>query len=112
MIVLPDGARLFAYSQPTDLRKGFAGLAALVQHQMGHDLLQGDLFLFMARNRRSLRVLQWDGTGLGLYCKRLATGRFAPIWTPQHRPLQLTDHQLTQLLAGVDITRVGPWKNS
>jgi transposase len=110
MITLPRDTRLFAHSAPADMRKGFAGLAALVHNQMGHDLLQGDLFLFMARNRRCLKVLQWDGTGLCLYSKRLARGRFAPLWTPGGQPIQMTRAQLTALLAGVDITRTGPWK--
>ncbi len=74
MIRVPRGARVWARSGPTDLRKGFAGLAGVVQTEMGHDLLVGDLFLFISRNRRLVKVLQWDGTGLCLYSKRLGRG--------------------------------------
>ena len=36
---------------PTDMRKGFDSLAALVTESLGRDPLSGDLFLFVSRSR-------------------------------------------------------------
>ena len=72
--------RIYAFSAPVDMRKGFDGLAALVREQMGHDPTDGGLYLFVSRNRIRAKVLVWDGTGLCLYAKRLEEGRFAPLW--------------------------------
>lgn len=113
MIRVPRGARVWARSGPTDLRKGFAGLAGLVQTEMGHDLLVGDLFLFISRNRRLVKVLQWDGTGLCLYSKRLGRGRFAEVW--RHRQgerIELPSRVLRELLRGADVTRAAAWRNT
>ena len=72
--------RVFACTAPTDLRKGFDGLSALVRQSLGRDPTSGDLYLFVARNRIRAKVLLWDGTGLCIYAKRLEEGRFACLW--------------------------------
>jgi transposase len=58
--------RVFAYAAPVDMRKGFDGLGALVEQQLGRQLLKGDVFLFVGRCRRRAKVLHFDGTGLVL----------------------------------------------
>lgn len=103
MIVDRRGARVWARAQPTDLRKGYTGLAALVTQEMGHDLVTGDLFLFVSRTRTSLKILRWDGTGLCIYGKRLARGRFAAPWKRgQEGEVRLTQTELRQLLRGAE----------
>lgn len=79
-MLLSRRVRVFARSQPTDLRLGFSGLAGLVSAELRQDLLVGDLFLFVSRRRDGARVLYWDGTGLCLYSKKLSQGRFAAVW--------------------------------
>lgn len=113
MIRFTRGSRVWARSAPTDLRKGYGGLAGLVHREMGHDLVQGDLFLFVSRDRRTLRILAWDGSGLVLVSKRLARGRFAEIWRqPADEPIELTLGALHQLFQGIDITVAEGWRNS
>ena len=72
--------RVLAYTAPTDMRRGFDGLSSMVSTCLGHDPLSGDLYLFVARNRKRAKVLLWDGTGLCLYAKRLEQGQFAALW--------------------------------
>jgi transposase len=51
-----------------------------VRQALGQDPLSGALYLFTNRRRTTAKVLQFDGTGLALYIKRLARGRFAALW--------------------------------
>jgi transposase len=67
MIGSTRSLRVWAYPVPTDLRKGFDGLAGLVQGKLRKDLLSGDCFLFTNRTRTRAKVLMWDGTGLCIY---------------------------------------------
>jgi transposase len=100
--------RVFAYAAPTDMRKAFDALSALVTEQLHADPLSGDLFLFVSRNRRRAKVLHWDGTGLCLYAKRLEDGRFTAPWAlPDGPTLQMTMTELQVLLEGTDL--VGRW---
>lgn len=68
--------RVFVYGHPVDMRKGFNGLQALVQHQLGEDPLGGDLFVFLNRLRTFAKCLFWDRTGFVIVYKRLERGRF------------------------------------
>jgi transposase len=80
MIELARGRRVLAYAQPADLRKGYDGLSALVEQELGLDPLSGDLYLFVSRNRQRAKVLLFDGSGLCILMKRLERGRFASLW--------------------------------
>jgi transposase len=52
------------------MRKIFDALAGLVTERMGRDVLAGEMFLFVSRDRRKARVLFYDGTGLCLFCNQ------------------------------------------
>ena len=90
-----------AYTQPTDMRKGFDGLSALVTDGLQRDPLSGDIYIFVSRDRVRAKVLHWDGTGLCIYAKRLERGRFAPVWRDDgDTPLTLTVSELDLFLDG------------
>lgn len=92
MIGSSRALKVWACPAPIDLRKGFDGLAFIVQWQLGKDALSGDCFLFTNRGRTSAKVLVYDGTGLGMYCKRLERGRFACLWKgPPGEPVALVN---------------------
>lgn len=80
MIGLPRGVSVYAFDEPCDMRKSFDTLAALVIERMTHDVLTGDLFLFISRDRRRAKVLYFDGTGMCLFAKRLEKGQFSAVW--------------------------------
>ena len=97
MIGSTRNLRVFAYSGPADLRKGFDGLYGIVRAELERDPLDGDCFLFMNRARSRAKVLLWDGTGLCIYMKRLEQGRFACLWeeTKTGASIELTMSELT-----------------
>jgi transposase len=80
VIGLPRGVSVFAFDEPCDMRKSFDTLTALVTERMSRDVLSGDLFLFIARDRRRAKVLYFDGTGMCLLAKRLEKGQFSAAW--------------------------------
>lgn len=101
MIALPSGVRVWLAAGVTDMRKGFDGLAGLVQQRLGQDPFSGQLFVFRGRRGDLIKILAWDTQGLVLYAKRLERGRFT--W-PQASDgvVALTPAQLSMLLEGID----------
>lgn len=95
MLGLSRRVRVFAYRAPVDMRKSFNTLSALVL-ELGHDVVAGDSFIFVAKGRRRAKVLWFDGTGLCLLAKRLEKGRFAKVW----EQAELTMSELVLLLEG------------
>jgi transposase len=104
MIALPAGVRVWLAAGVTDMRKGFDGLAVLVQNQLEADPFSGQLFVFRGRRGDRIKVLWWDGDGLCLYAKRLERGRFVWPQATQGR-VSLTSAQLSMLLEGIDWRR-------
>jgi transposase len=105
MIGSTRNLRVFAYSGPADLRKGFDGLYGIVRAELERDPLDGDCFLFVNRARSRAKVLLWDGTGLCIYMKRLEQGRFACLWegTPTEASIELTMSELSLFLEGSEV---------
>jgi transposase len=93
--------RVWACAEPTSMRQSFDGLLARARLAVGRDPLQGDMFLFVARNRKQARVLHWDGTGLVIIAKRLEQGRFNAPWEGDRaKPWCLTPSELALFLEG------------
>jgi transposase len=100
----PGGARIWLAAGVTDMRKGFDGLAALVQTRLAEDPFCGHVFVFRGRRGDRVKLLWWSGDGLCLFAKRLERGRF--VW-PQAADgvVSLTHAQLSMLLEGIDWRR-------
>lgn len=92
---------VYASARPTDRRKGFDGLCALVTQGRQHNPLSGDVYLFVSRDRVRAEVLHWDGTGLCVFAKRLERGGFVAVWRDDTEvPVTLTVSALQLLLDG------------
>jgi transposase len=104
MIALPPGARIWLAAGVTDMRKGFGGLAALVQETLAENPFSGQMFVFRGKRGDLVKLLWWSGDGMNLYAKRLERGRF--VW-PQASSgtVHLTSAQLSMLLEGIDWRR-------
>ena len=101
MIGAPANTRVWIVAGHTDMRKGFDGLAAMVQGALSENPFSGHVFVFRGRRGDILKVLWFDGQGLLLLSKRLERGRF--VW-PQASAggVSLTPAQLSMLLEGID----------
>ena len=101
MIAPPTSTRVWLAAGHTDMRKGFDGLAMLVQAKLSRDPFGGQVFVFRGRRGDRIKVLWWDGQGLCLFSKRLEKGRF--VWpSPADGIVGLTPAQLGMLLEGID----------
>jgi transposase len=101
MMGLPAGTRIWIAAGHTDMRKGFDGLAALVQTALASNSHSGQVNALRGRRGDIIKVLWSDGQGLLLLAKRLQKGRF--VW-PQATSgsVSLTPAQLSMLLESID----------
>ena len=103
-MIIPSGTRIWLVAGVTDMRRGFDGLAALVQQTLGANPFGGQVFLFRGRRGDLVKLLWWDGDGLCLFAKRLERSRF--IWPKATEgSLHLSAAQLSMLLEGIDWRR-------
>jgi transposase len=109
MLSLSGQFKVFLAARPTDMRKSFDTLAALVQEVLRLDPLSGHLFVFRGKRADRVKILWWDTHGCAIWYKQLQVGTFA---LPSHdgESLSLTSAQLALLLSGIDLSQTRPRK--
>jgi transposase len=97
------GLRVFVFSEQIDLRAGFERLTCIVREKMGASLVDGDLFVFFGRNRKKVKLICYDGTGVVLINKPLERGRFMNLFDLEEREISVDE--LDILLRGGIVRR-------
>ncbi len=106
MIGIPCGVRFFVITTPTDMRKGYDSLATIVR-DMGHNPMNGHIFVFFSKRRNRYKFLYWQRDGFVIQMKRLARGTFkVPPVKEGQKQVQIDAAQLAFLLEGIDFTRL------
>lgn len=101
---VPLPTRVFLACGVTDMRKGFDGLAVLVQQVLTQNPHSGALFAFRGKRGHLVKQLRFDGQGLCLFSKRPDHGRF--VWpVTATGTMTLTPAELSMLLEGIDWRR-------
>ena len=101
MIPVPANTRVWLAAGVTDMRRGFATLAAQAETVLKQDPFAGHMFVFRGRRGDLIKIIWWDGQGACLFSKRLEKGRF--VWpSAKEGKIALTPAQLAMLLEGID----------
>lgn len=70
--------QFFCYCNSVDMRKGIHSLYGLIKSSCGASVaLNGNAYLFIGKNRRSIKVLMWHKDGFILYHKKLELGCYS-----------------------------------
>lgn len=97
----PSSTRVYLACGATDMRKGFDGLAVLVQQVLEQSPHSGALFAFRGKRGDLIKLLWYDGQGMCLFSKRMDRGKF--VWpVTKTGKVHLTSAQLSMLLEGID----------
>ncbi len=104
MLNLADANKIYAYTEPTDMRKGFNGLSGIIRSQLQGDPTDGSLFLFINKRRDRMKILHFDDGGFWLYYRLLEAGTFEELNAQDGScRLQMDATQLAMLLSGVTL---------
>lgn len=107
MLTLPSSVKLYLATEPTDGRKSFDGLSALVYSSFGLSATTGDLFIFLNRRGTQVRILFWDRDGFCILMKRLEVGTFRRVKSAEGATrVEIDAGELAMLLEGIDAPKV------
>lgn len=103
--MIPRGVDIYLGTEPIDLRWGFERLSGIVTERIGRRPRSGAVFVFFGRRRHAMKVFYYDGTGLCVFYKRLDKGtfRFPLAFDPTKPTLVLTEREVEDLFAGLDL---------
>lgn len=109
MLLPESGVRLWRYTPPTNMRKSFDGLGAIVRQKLAEDPSSGQLFVFINRRRTQMKVLYFEHGGYCLWSKRLEQGHFhCNARDGNKQTLSWTDLKL--IIEGIDLRSVRRFK--
>ena len=108
MLSLDGRRRIWLCTIPTDMRRSFDGLSAMVRNELGADPASGSWFAFINRRRTMMKrtmmkVLAFDGDGYWIWSKRLEAGRFASGGETRTGKVALSGTALVALIEGTDV---------
>ncbi len=106
MLNISGSSRIFLYTAPTNMRKSFRGLTALIYAHQGRPE-DGSYYVFINRPQTHVKILYWDGDGLAVWYKRLEKGQLA-VPDATNEKIELTRRQLGMVLDGVIPLKVKP----
>jgi len=98
-------AKIYLCLEPTDLRKSFDTLAAVVREHLQGDPQSGTWFVFRGKRGDRLKILYWDRDGYALWHKRLERGTFEfPKVIGDATGVSITATELSLILGGVALS--------
>ena len=107
---LPEpNVRIWLHTQPTDMRKSFNGLCALVSSVLLENSSSGHLFAFINRRKTHIKILYFDGSGFCIWFKRLEQGQFNYRCQDEDKQ-SLNWAQLKLLLDGLEVKTLRQYK--
>jgi transposase len=71
-----EGIKIFVYREPIDMRAGFERLHGYCVHHLEAKINDGHAYVFFGKNRKRMKILMYDGSGLVLIAKRIERNKF------------------------------------
>jgi len=96
-------SEIYLYFEAVDMRKSINGLSALAQVEAGADWGKEQLFVFVNKKRRLMKILYYDKTGFALWSKRLEEDNFPWKKFFKDKVSSVSASDLELILSGVNI---------
>ena len=92
--------KIYYCPTPVNLRKSFDGLAGAVEEYIKQDPESGHVFAFFSRNKKLVKLLQWEDGGFVIWMKRLGQRGFHIPLSVDGR-IELTSRELATILSRI-----------
>lgn len=104
IVLFTDQHRYYLYAGSVSMHKSFDSLTGLVERELGKEVGDKEVFIFLNKQRTHVKVLLYETRAYTLLYQRLHSGRFEwPSAAPDGGSIQLTAIQLQSLLQGLHL---------
>ncbi len=104
IVLFSDLHNYFLYAGRADMRKSFDGLSGIIVNELGREVNEKDVFIFLNKERTHIKVLLYETDGFTLFYRRLHKGRFTlPSSTAVGGSIQLSAIDLISMLQGLHL---------
>ena len=95
--------KIYLFEAPVDFRKQAHGLTLLAESTMGVSTMKNSWFVFVAKDKRKIKILYWRGAGYALFHYKLESGRFKMPRNRLDARHSLGWQRLSMLISGQNI---------
>lgn len=85
------------------MRKSFNALSGLVTNSLGKNPCSGEVFVFISKDKGSIKLLHWEKDGFVIYYKRLEKGTFT---RPENINGVIQWPELIYMIVGLKIEKI------
>ncbi|MBP8091087.1 MAG: IS66 family insertion sequence element accessory protein TnpB [Phocaeicola sp.] len=111
MFNLNDSMKYYIYPYPTDMRKSFYSLSGIVTNNMGRNVQNGEVFVFINRTCTGMKILHMECGGLVIYQLKLEAGTFRlPEFDEESQTFTTNWSDLMLIVQGIDINKTKKYK--
>lgn len=104
--LLTDYHAYYFYNGAADMRKSIDGLCGIVYNELGREVNNKDVFIFLNKRCTHVKLLLHEADGYTLLYRRLHKGRFTmPVIGVGEGSLQMSATELLFLLSGLHLQR-------
>jgi transposase len=97
--------KIFVCKEPTDMRASYDTLFSKAKSVLNQDPFSGHLFLFINKNRTSVKCLYYDGTGFVIIAKRMEKRLFSRINPYYSKEIVMTAAEFALYFEGADLEK-------
>ena len=105
MLTFNGRTKIFVCKEPTDMRASYDTLFSKAKSVLKQDPFSGHLFLFINKNRTSVKCLYYDGTGFVIIAKRMEKRLFSRINPYYSKEIVMTAAEFALYFEGADLEK-------
>lgn len=108
ILQLASDANFYLYRKPVKMSRSFDGLATIIRTELDKDIISGDVFIFLNKQRTTVKIFVYENKGFSIFYRRLDEGSFQlPLIASDHISYKMSVDQMTYLLSGLTVQEGG-----
>jgi transposase len=111
ILQLASDTNFYLYRKPVKMSRSFDGLAALIRTELDRDIISGDVFVFLNRQRTMIKIFIYENKCFSIFYRRLDEGSFQlPLISSDHISYKMSADQIMYMLSGMTLEDGGYMK--
>ena len=108
LLSVQETVNYYLYRRPVKMSRSFDSLAALIRTELDKDIIQGDVFIFLNRDRTMIKVFVYERKGFSIFYRRLDEGSFQlPAIVCDQISYKMSAEQIMYMLSGMNLESGG-----
>jgi len=108
ILQIAASANFYLYRRPVKMSYSFDRLAALIRTELNSDVINSDVFIFLNRQRTTIKIMVYEDKGFSIFYRRLDEGSFqVPMIVSDVISYNMSEAQMLHMLQGLSVSEEG-----